>query len=245
MKKRIDTILVERKLAESKHKAQALILAGLVFVNNQKIDKPGKKIDEDMDIVIKPTLQYVSRGGIKLEHALKKFKIDVENKVCLDVGASTGGFTDCLLKFGAKKVYAVDVGYGQLHYKLRNNPRVVNIERCNFRYIEKEKIPEKIHLCTVDVSFISLKLIIPKVLEFLSDGGEIICLIKPQFEVGKGEVGRGGIVKDPEKHRKVIEDLRKFFISLNLDFIGVIESPILGQKGNKEFLAYLKNNGKN
>ncbi len=240
MKKRLDDILVERNIIESKQKAQAIILAGQVFVNNTKVDKPGKKFFTNIEIKVKELPKFVSRGGIKLEHALNKFNISVENKICLDVGASTGGFTDCLLQYGAKKVYAVDVGYGQLHYKLRNNPKVINIEKCNFRYISSERIPEKIDLCTIDVSFISLKLIIPKCLLFLKKNGEIIALIKPQFEVGKEEVEKGGVIKSQLKHQKVINDLIAFFETNNLTTKGIVESPILGQKGNKEFLIYLK-----
>ncbi len=240
MKKRLDTILVEKGFVNSKHKAQRLIMEGVVFVNNVKIDKPGKKFSDDVKIFIKEKLKYVSRGGLKLEHALNYFKINVKDKICMDIGASTGGFTHCLLEFGAKKVYAIDVGYGQLDYFLRNDKRVVNIERCNFRYIEKDKIPEQVDLITIDVSFISLKLIIPKALQFLKKSGEIIALIKPQFEVGKNEVEKGGVIRDEKKHEKVLKDFEKFFSSINLNLIGFVQSPILGQKGNKEFFAYLK-----
>ncbi len=242
MKKRLDTILVERNLVESKHKAQALIMAGAVFVNNIRVDKPGKKFSEDIEIYLKELPKFVSRGGLKLEHAINYFKIDVNEKICMDVGASTGGFTDCLLKYGAKKVYSIDVGYGQLHYSLRRNPSVVNIERCNFRYIDKEVISDKIDVCTIDVSFISLKKIIPKALEFLDKSGEIIALVKPQFEVGKDEVEKGGVVKDPVKHIKVIDSMIQFCeLELKLECKGFTESPILGQKGNKEFLLFFKN----
>ncbi len=240
MKKRLDTILTEKNIVESKHKAQAMILAGQVFVNNIKVDKPGKKFTEDIEIEIKAFPKFVSRGGFKLEFALNQFNVELRDKICMDVGASTGGFTDCLLQYGAKKVYAIDVGYGQLHYKLRNNPKVINIEKCNFRYIKSNRILDLIDLCTIDVSFISLKLIIPKCLDFLKDNGEIIALIKPQFEAGKDEVGKGGIVKDPIIHKKVISNLKDFFSSINLSVLSLVESPILGQKGNKEFLIYLK-----
>ncbi len=243
MKKRLDTILTEKNIVESKHKAQAMILAGQVFVNNIKVDKPGKKFTEDIEIEIKAFPKFVSRGGFKLEFALNQFNVELRDKICMDVGASTGGFTDCLLQYGAKKVYAIDVGYGQLHYKLRNNPKVINIEKCNFRYIKSNRILDLIDLCTIDVSFISLKLIIPKCLDFLKDNGEIIALIKPQFEAGKDEVGKGGIVKDPIIHKKVISNLKDFFSSINLSVLSLVESPILGQKGNKEFLIYLKNKG--
>ncbi len=240
MKKRLDTILTEKNIVESRHKAQAMILAGQVFVNNIKVNKPGKKFTEDIEIEIKALPKFVSRGGLKLEYALNQFNVEVRDKICMDVGASTGGFTDCLLQYGANKVYAIDVGYGQLHYKLRNNPKVINIEKCNFRYIKSNKILDLIDLCTIDVSFISLKLIVPKCLDFLKDNGEIIALIKPQFEAGKDEVGKGGIVKDSNIHEKVISNLKDFFSSINLSILGLVESPILGQKGNKEFLIYLK-----
>ena len=240
MKKRLDELLVEKNLIESRNKAQGIILSGLVYVNNQKIDKPGKRFSDDVEILVKSLPKFVSRGGLKLEHAIKNFKINVKDKICMDIGASTGGFTDCLLQFGAKKVYSIDVGYGQLHYSLRNNPKVINIERCNFRYIERDKIKDKIDICTIDVSFISLKLIIPKCIEFLKDRGSIIALIKPQFEAGKNEVEKGGIIKSPEKHKKILNNLKEFFINTRLKIEGLIESPILGQKGNKEFLIYLK-----
>ncbi|RTZ91467.1 MAG: TlyA family rRNA (cytidine-2'-O)-methyltransferase, partial [Deltaproteobacteria bacterium] len=181
-------------------------------------------------------LPYVSRGGLKLEAALKAFNLDVRDHVALDVGASTGGFTDCLLQHGAKRVYAVDVGYGQLDWKLRQDPRVIVIERTNARYLTREIIPESIQVATMDVSFISVTKIIPKIREFLSPGATLVCLVKPQFEVGKGEVGKGGIVKDPEKHRQVLEKIVTFCKELGFTILGWIPSPILGAKGNREFL---------
>jgi 23S rRNA (cytidine1920-2'-O)/16S rRNA (cytidine1409-2'-O)-methyltransferase len=239
-KERLDKLMVEKGLVPSREKAQALIMIGGVKVNGQVMRKPGQKIREDALIeILQPPCPYVSRGGIKLEGAIKGFGINVEGKVCLDVGASTGGFTDCLLQHGAKKVYAVDVGWGQLHWKLRNDPRVICLEKRNIRYLPKEEIPEEVDLVTIDTSFISLKLVIPAVLKFLKEKAEILALIKPQFEVGKGEVGKGGVVRDPEKHKRVIEEIRIFSQNLGLHPVGVIESPISGPKGNREFFIYL------
>jgi 23S rRNA (cytidine1920-2'-O)/16S rRNA (cytidine1409-2'-O)-methyltransferase len=239
-KERLDKLMVEKGLVPSREKAQALIMIGGVKVNGQVMRKPGQKIREDALIeILQPPCPYVSRGGIKLEGAIKGFGINVEGKVCLDVGASTGGFTDCLLQHGAKRVYAVDVGWGQLHWKLRNDPRVICLEKRNIRYLPKEEIPEEVDLVTIDTSFISLKLVIPAVLKFLKEKAEILALIKPQFEVGKGEVGKGGVVRDSEKHKRVIEEIRIFSQNLGLHPVGVIESPILGPKGNKEFFIYL------
>lgn len=239
MKLRLDQLLYKKGITESRQKARALILEGKVIVNGQKIEKPGTLVEETAEITISgEALPYVSRGGLKLESALKEFSVDVKDKVAMDIGAGTGGFTDCLLQHGAKRVYAVDVGYGQLAWKLRTDPRVIPIERTNIRYMPREKIPEEIDIATVDVSFISLKLVIPKVLEFLKPRGEIIALIKPQFEVGKDEVDRGGVIKDPEKRKKVVQEIKNFFESLNLKVTGIIQSPIAGQKGNIEYLIY-------
>ncbi|GAB6182887.1 TlyA family RNA methyltransferase [Thermodesulfovibrio hydrogeniphilus] len=239
MKIRLDQLIYQRGITESREKARALILEGKIIVNGNKIEKPGTLVDENSEInLCGEILPYVSRGGLKLEAAIEEFNVDVKEKVCLDVGASTGGFTDCLLQHGAKKVYAVDVGYGQLAWKLRTDPRVIPIEKTNIRYMPKEKVPEAVDIATVDVSFISLKLVIPKVLEFLKENGEIIALIKPQFEVGKDEVEHGGVIKSPEKRTRVVEDMKKFFESIGLKVIGVIESPIKGQKGNIEYLIY-------
>lgn len=241
MKLRLDQLLFKKGITESREKARALILEGKIIVNGNKIEKPGTMVDENSEIrLCGETLPYVSRGGLKLEHAIREFSIDVKDKVVMDVGASTGGFTDCLLQHGAKKIYAIDVGYGQLAWKLRVDPRVVPIERTNIRYLSRDKIPEDIDIATVDVSFISLKLVIPKVLEFLHHKGEIVALIKPQFEVGKGEVDSGGVVRDSEKRLKTVEEIKKFFETLHLKVMGVVESPIRGQKGNIEYLIYAK-----
>ncbi len=241
MKVRIDHLLYKRAITESREKARALILEGKVIVNGKKIEKPGTMVDENAEISICGELfPYVSRGGLKLEKALKDFSINVKDKVAMDVGASTGGFTDCLIQHGAKKVYAVDVGYGQLAWKLRKDPRVIPIERTNIRYMSKEKIPEEVDIVTVDVSFISLKIVVPKILEFLKPNGEIIALIKPQFEAGKGEVPRGGIIRDAKKREEIVKKIEEFFKTIGLKVVGTIPSPLLGQKGNIEYLIYAK-----
>lgn len=242
-KERIDKLLVERGLAESRHKAQALILAGHVQVDDKIIDKPGTLVLTHAQIKIKELPPYVSRGGLKLERALQAFGISVTSKIGLDLGASTGGFTDCLLQFGAARVYALDVGRGQLDWKLRSDPRVVCIEGINVRYLKPDLIPDPVDVVTVDLSFISLTLVLPALKVFLQKkargSAEVIALIKPQFEVGKGEVGRGGIVKDKEKHEKVIEKISRFAEHVGFQVKGLIESPIRGAEGNKEFLIYL------
>ncbi|WP_297209438.1 MULTISPECIES: TlyA family RNA methyltransferase [Thermodesulfovibrio] len=241
MKIRLDQLLFKKGITETREKARALIIEGKVLVNGNKVEKPGSMVDESSEIKLcGETLPYVSRGGLKLEHAIKHFSIDIKDKVAIDIGASTGGFTDCLLQHGAKRVYAIDVGYGQLAWKLRTDPRVITIERTNIRYMERDKIPEPVDIATVDVSFISLKLVIPKVLEFLKPQGEIVALIKPQFEVGKGEVEKGGIVRSEEKRAKAVENIKDFFESLSLRVVGVVESPIKGQKGNIEYIIYAK-----
>ncbi len=241
-KERLDRLMVKKGLVESREKARALIMTGRVLVNSRRIDKPSAMIDEALDITIKGKVShFVSRGGEKLEEALRRFSLKVEGKTALDVGASTGGFTDCLLQWGAKRVYTLDVGYGQLAWKLRTDARVIPIERQNVRYVKEETIPEKVDLVTIDVSFISLKKVIPAVLPLLNRPGEMVCLIKPQFEVEKGEVGKKGVVKDPQKHQRVVEEISAFAPELNLFVNGIIESPILGQEGNKEFFIYLTN----
>lgn len=237
-KERIDVLLVQKGLVSTRARARSLIMSGAVFVDGVRVDKAGTLVPEGSNIEIKDSaLRYVSRGGIKLEAALREFGVDAQDKVALDIGASTGGFTDCLLQHGAKKVYAVDVGYGQLDWKLRNNPRVAVKERVNARYLKFEDIGEPVDICTIDVSFISLTMIIPPLLHILKPGGILIALIKPQFEVGKGEVGKGGIVKDEGKHKEVVDKITSFLEELNFKILGVIPSPILGADGNKEFLA--------
>jgi 23S rRNA (cytidine1920-2'-O)/16S rRNA (cytidine1409-2'-O)-methyltransferase len=241
VKERLDKILVDRGLVQSRERARALILAGEVLVDGKMVDKAGEMIDTSAEVALGGKgIPYVSRGGLKLERALDEFRIDITGKVAMDVGASTGGFTDCLLQRGARKVYAVDVGYGQLDIKLRSDPRVVNIERQNIRYLEGGAIPEPVDIATIDVSFISLLKVIPKVMEFVKKDGEVIALIKPQFEVGKGEVGKGGVVRDEAKQMEVVKKIETFCKETGLDVIGVVESPILGPKGNREFLIYLR-----
>jgi len=241
-KERLDTLLVTRGLVQSREKARALIGAGKVLVGNLKKDKPGTQVAADADIqLIGDGLPYVSRGGLKLEGALQAFGVDPKGRVVMDVGASTGGFTDCVLQKGAKKVYAVDVGYGQLAWNLRVDPRVVNLERTNIRYLPREAVEkEGVDLILIDTSFISIEKFLPHLLGFLKEGGALLGLIKPQFEVGKGEVGKGGVVKDPVQHQKVIDRLRAFSKGLGLNVLGIVESPLLGPKGNKEFFIHLK-----
>jgi 23S rRNA (cytidine1920-2'-O)/16S rRNA (cytidine1409-2'-O)-methyltransferase len=240
-KKRLDLVVLEKGLADSRQRAQALIMAGKVLVNNLIVDKSGTLVSPKDDIVLQEEDHpYVSRGGLKLEKALHTLGIDINGFVCLDVGASTGGFTDCLLQHGAGRVYAVDVGYGQLSWKLRQNPRVVVIERMNIRYMQPETIPQPVDLVTIDVSFISLKKVVPEILKFMKKNAGILALIKPQFEVGKRNIGKGGVVRDPDLHAKVISNLSEFFIKKHLLCEWVIPSPILGPKGNKEFFISLK-----
>lgn len=241
-KKRLDRILFEQGKVSSRQRARALILAGKVMVNNQVMDKPGTLVPEDAQIALKgPDHPYVSRGGQKLEKALQHFRIDPTGMFCLDVGASTGGFTDCLVQHGAERVFAVDVGYGQLAWKLRTDPRVVVIERTNIRLMPCDALPAPVDLIVIDVSFISLKLVVPAVRQFMKPEAMILALIKPQFEVGKGQVGKGGVVKNPLQHRAVIDDLTLFFKNTGLFCGPVIESPILGPKGNREFMILLRN----
>lgn len=238
-KKRLDSLLVEKGLIESRTLAKGVIMSGAVYVNGQKIDKPGSQVRIDDEIEVRNIIpKYVGRGGLKLEHAIIEFDINISNKTCLDIGASTGGFTDCLLQHGAEKVYAVDVGYGQLHWRLRNDKRVINMERLNARYLKKEDLDETVDIITIDVSFITMKKLLIPALQFLKMGGILIGLIKPQFEVGKGKVGKGGIVKDVRLHKAVIEDIKRYLAELGLRNIRTIESPILGTDGNKEFLVY-------
>ncbi len=241
MKIRLDKLLHERKLTESREKARALIIAGKILVNKEKADKPGTMFNEDAEIeIIGEKLKYVSRGGLKLEKALKIFPITLNNKVLLDIGASTGGFTDCALQNGASKVYAVDVGYGQLDWKLRSDERVVTMERTNARYLEKEIFPDEIDFVTTDVAFISLTKILPAIKKVLKgDGGEAVVLIKPQFEAGREKVGKKGVVKDPEVHIEVIEKILNFSIEQGFIIKGPTFSPIKGPEGNIEYLLWL------
>ena len=240
-KKRLDLLIVEKGLVHSRQRGRALIMAGKVLVNNRPVDKCGALVSKNDDIVLKDKdIPYVSRGGLKLEKALNAFAINVADLVCLDVGASTGGFTDCLLQNGASCVFAVDVGYGQLAWKLRQDPRVVVIERSNIRHISAESLPRPVDLITIDVSFISLKIVVPATLKYLKKNGIILALIKPQFEVGKGKVGKGGVVRDPALHDAVIKNLSDFFTNIGLFCKSVIPSPILGPKGNKEFIIFLQ-----
>jgi 23S rRNA (cytidine1920-2'-O)/16S rRNA (cytidine1409-2'-O)-methyltransferase len=238
-KMRLDRLLTERNLAESRERGQALIIAGQVLVNGQKVDKAGTLVRADADVrILGEQMPYVSRGGLKLEKALAEFTIDVKDKTALDAGASTGGFTDCLLQHGAKKVYSVDVGYGQMAWKVRQDPRVVVIERVNLREMDPSLVPERIDIIVIDVSFISLEKVIPSLMRFLRPGGEIVALIKPQFEVGKGQVGKGGIVRDEAARDEAVERVRRFVQEQGLEVRGIIPSPITGQDGNVEYLMH-------
>lgn len=240
-KTRLDVLLVERGLQESRQKAQATIMAGLVYVNQQKVDKPGTAVSDDAQIEVRGhALKYVSRGGLKLEKAMRIWPVSPGGKVCADIGASTGGFTDCMLQNGAARVYAVDVGYGQLDWKLRNDDRVICLERTNARYLSEKEIPEPVDLASVDVSFISLKLIFPALYERLRDGGEIVCLIKPQFEAGRDKVGKKGVVRDRAVHREVLESFLRYAKDNHFTVLGITYSPIRGPEGNIEYLGYLR-----
>ena len=227
MKKiRLDQLVFDLGLAESRERAKTTVMSGLVFVNGQRADKPGMQVSPDVNVEVKGTaLPYVSRGGLKLEKALKVFPIDVNGKVCIDCGASTGGFTDVLLKNGAAKVYSVDVGYGQLAWSLRNDERVVNMERTNIRYISSEQIPEPLDICVMDLSFISVKLVLPAVCALLKDDAQLVCLIKPQFEAGREEVGKKGVVRDKAVHLSVIESVLSFAPTVGMTVMGLIFHP--------------------
>ena len=240
-KTRLDILLTERGLAESRQKAQATIMSGLVFVNGQRMDKPGTAVPNDAKIEIRGnTLKYVSRGGLKLEKAMAEFPIELNGCICGDIGASTGGFTDCMLQNGASKVYSVDVGYGQLAWKLREDPRVVCMERTNARYLTHEQIPDELDFASIDVSFISLKLILPAVANVLKDGGYVASLVKPQFEAGKDKVGKKGVVRELSTHVEVIENTVAFMLESGFSVLGLDFSPIKGPQGNIEYLAYIK-----
>jgi 23S rRNA (cytidine1920-2'-O)/16S rRNA (cytidine1409-2'-O)-methyltransferase len=235
-KQRLDSLLVERGLAESRTQAQALILAGQVVAGDQRADKPGSLLPSDVTLRIKEKLRYVSRGGLKLERALAEFRIAVEGTVCADIGASTGGFTDCLLQAGARKVYAIDVGHGQLHSKLLSDSRVLHLEGINARYLSEVEVPELVDLATIDVSFISLTQVLPAVLPRLRPGGTLIALVKPQFEVGRANVAKGGVVKNPEAREGAIQKIASFLSEQGLEMIGRVDSPIAGPAGNVEAL---------
>jgi 23S rRNA (cytidine1920-2'-O)/16S rRNA (cytidine1409-2'-O)-methyltransferase len=239
MKVRLDVMLAERGLAESREKAQALVLAGEVLVNGVKAQKPGQSVAPDASLEVLSRPPYVGRGGLKLAAALERFGLAVAGRVCLDVGASTGGFTDCLLQHGAARVHAVDVGAGQIDWKLRSDPRVILHERLNARYLRPEDIGEPIGLAVCDVSFISVTLILPAVTPLLQTNGEMVILIKPQFEVGREQVGKGGIVRDPELHRSACDRIESAVRQMNYR-TDIIDSPILGAEGNKEFLLYAR-----
>lgn len=238
-KERIDSLLVKRGLAESREKAKAFLMAGIVLVNDEKIFKAGQLVDEKVEIRVKRSpLKYVSRGGLKLEKALQTFSISVDSKIGLDVGASTGGFTDCLLQNGIARVWAVDCGTNQLSWKIRNDPRVISIEKCNIRYADRAVITEAVDIIVMDVSFISLTLVIPVITQFAKQMADAVCLIKPQFEVGKGEVEKGGIIRSEYKHQQVIEKIRNCWVENDWTVRQIIDSPILGKEGNKEFLCW-------
>ncbi|MBR5270948.1 MAG: TlyA family RNA methyltransferase [Clostridia bacterium] len=239
---RLDALLVNSGLVQSRERAKALIMAGQIYIENQKCDKAGLMVDEDnTKVEIRgEQLKYVSRGGLKLEKALNEFPISLEGKTTMDIGASTGGFTDCMLQNGAKKVFAVDVGYGQFAWKLRQDERVVNMERTNIRYVTPEQIGEEINFASIDVSFISLKLVLPVAYNLLSNDGELVALIKPQFEAGRAQVGKKGVVRDINVHYEVIKTVLDFARSINFYVAGLSFSPIKGPEGNIEYLAYFK-----
>lgn len=241
MKKRLDILVTERGLAESREKAKTLIMVGQVYVDGQKADKPGDTFSEDAAVEVRGKgLPYVSRGGLKLEKAMREFGLQLQGRTCMDIGASTGGFTDCMLQNGAQRVYSVDVGYGQLAWSLRTDPRVVNLERTNARYLTREQVPEEIGFFSVDVSFISLTLILPAVRPLLAEHGQAVCLIKPQFEAGREKVGKKGVVRDKAVHEEVIEKIRSFALENGFSVLGLTFSPVKGPEGNIEYLIYLE-----
>ena len=243
-KEQLDLLLHHRGYAPSREKARAIILSGRVFVNDKKVDKPGARVDPESQIEVRgATTKYVSRGGDKLEAALEAFGVDLRDKTALDVGASTGGFTDCMLRHGARRVYAIDVGYGQLAWRLRTDPRVVAIERTNVRYAKPDLIPEKVDFAAVDVSFISLKLVLGPVSAMVASDGALVTLVKPQFEAGREQVEKGGVVRDPSVHQKAVDSIVEFATSIGLVHGGTIESPLRGPAGNREFLAHFLKRG--
>ena len=241
MKERLDVLLVKRNLAESREKAKALIMSGIVYVNGQKEDKAGTTFEETAPIEVRgSTLKYVSRGGLKLEKAMDRFGVRLDGKICMDVGASTGGFTDCMLQNGAVKVYSVDVGHGQLAWKLRNDERVVCMEKTNIRYVAPEDIADPIGFASIDVSFISLTKVLGPVKALLEDNGQIVCLIKPQFEAGREKVGKKGVVREPDVHLEVIDMVIDYALSIGFEALNLEFSPIKGPEGNIEYLLYLQ-----
>lgn len=243
LKDRLDVILFNKGLFQSREKAKAAIMAGIVYVDGQRIDKAGTSVNDLQEFFVKENpCRYVSRGGLKLEKALELFEFTLEGMTAVDIGASTGGFTDCMLKNGAKKVYAIDVGYGQLDYKLRTDPRVVNMEKVNIRYLDLETIDHDVEFISIDVSFISLKLVFPIAASLLSEKGSLVCLVKPQFEAGREQVGKKGIIRDKNVHREVIENVISYAESTGLYPHGLTFSPVTGAKGNIEYLLYLKKN---
>lgn len=240
-KERLDLLLVKRKLVETRKKAQDLIRAGMVYSKSGVMDKPGTLVSEDFEIIIKEKPKYVSRGGYKLEGAILDFKLNIHGFICVDVGSSTGGFIDCLLKYGAEKVYGIDVGKNLLNENLRKDKRVVLFEELNARYFKDDLIPEKVDLITIDVSFISLKMVVPPFISILKENGFLMVLLKPQFEVGKKDVGKGGVVRDTKKIEKALENIKEFIEKLNLKFLNSTPSPLKGPKGNQEyFLLFQK-----
>ena len=240
IKKRLDVLLMEQGYADSRTKAQAIIMSGMVYVDGQKADKPGTAYEESVSLEVRgASCPYVSRGGLKLEKALRDFGVDPTGYVCSDSGASTGGFTDCLLQQGASKVFAIDVGYGQLDWKIRSDPRVVVMERTNVRYVTPEQLGEPLDLSVIDVSFISLKIVLPVIKTFLKPTGQVLCLIKPQFEAGKDKVGKKGVVREPETHKEVLDNFVALANSLDFKILGLTFSPVKGPEGNIEFLGHL------
>lgn len=242
-KKRLDLLLFEKGLTESRERAKALILEGNVLVNGIVVDKAGALVRPDDELTVVNKMPFVSRGGLKLDHAIRHFDIDVKGKIAMDVGASTGGFTDCLLQHGAGKVYAIDVGYGQFSWALRKDDRVVLFEKTNIRYLDKALIPDEIDIAVADVSFISLLIVIPNIIGFLKPSGVMVALIKPQFEAGRKDVGKGGVVRSEEKRLEIVENIKGETAKMGLDIIGVTPSPVKGPKGNVEYLLYLRQSG--
>lgn len=241
MKKRLDILVYEKGFTDSREKAKAVIMAGQVYVDNQKADKCGTSYDENVKIEVRGNVQkYVSRGGLKLEKAINNFALDLKDKITMDIGASTGGFTDCMLQNGARKVYSIDVGYGQLAWKLRTDERVVNLERTNMRKVTTEQVPDLIDFFSVDVSFISLKLILPVARLLMAEGAQAVCLIKPQFEAGREKVGKKGVVRDPSVHIQVVQNIYDFCLKNGFDVLNLDFSPIKGPEGNIEYLIHLK-----